>query len=141
MFRFEKLNVWHRSVEFAGFIYDATEHFPAKEQFGLTSQLRRAAVSISANVAEGSSRVSNKDFSRFVEIAYGSLCETLSHLVIAKSRRLLTDEEYDSLYASAEELARMLSALRNSLGKWKPEIEGSEELSTLHPPLSTNTRG
>ena len=126
MFRFEKLSVWHRSVKFAGAIYDATEHFPAKEQFGLTSQLRRAAVSISANVAEGSSRVSNRDFSRFVEIAYGSLCETLSDLVIAKSRGFLTDDAHNSLYASAEELARMLSSLRNSLGKWKPEIDGSK---------------
>jgi four helix bundle protein len=102
-------------------VHEATEAFPAKERFGLTSQLRRAAVSISANIAEGSSRASNKDFSRFVEIAFGSLCETVSHLHISKSQRLLSDDKFTQLYAASEELSKMLSSFRNSLGKWMPE--------------------
>ena len=121
MFRFEKLDIWHKSIEFANKVYDATEGFPARERFGLTSQVRRSAASISANVAEGSSRVSNKDFSRFVEIAYGSLCETLSHLHLAKLRGLLSRDQFAMIDEKAEELARMLSSFRNSLGKWKTD--------------------
>jgi four helix bundle protein len=102
-------------------VYEATEAFPTKERFGLTSQLRRAAVSISANIAEGSSRASNKDFSRFVEIAFGSLCETVSHLYISKSQRMLSEDKFTQLYAASEELSKMLSSFRNSLGKWMPE--------------------
>jgi len=121
VFRFEKLDIWHKSIEFANKVYDATEGFPARERFGLTSQVRRSAASISANVAEGSSRVSNKDFSRFVEIAYGSLCETLSHLHLAKLRGLLSRDQFAMIDEKAEELARMLSSFRNSLGKWKTD--------------------
>lgn len=121
MFRFERLDVWKKSTEFAGMVYRATETFPAKERFGLVSQLRRAAVSISANIAEGSSRASNRDFSRFVEIAFGSLCETISHMYIARSQGMIVEQQYAMLYDAAEELSRMLSAFRGSLGQWMPE--------------------
>ena len=121
MFRFEKLDVWHKSVEFAAAIYGLTERFPAKERFGLTSQLRRSAVSISANIAEGSSRSSAKDFSRFVEIAYGSLCESVSHLTIAVSQGFIARDESRMMYDQAEELGRMLTAFRSTLGQWKAQ--------------------
>jgi four helix bundle protein len=78
VFRFEKLEVWQNAIEFAGRVYDFTRPFPADERFGLTSQMRRAAVSISSNIAEGSSRNSDVDFRRFLEIAYGSLMEVVS---------------------------------------------------------------
>lgn len=126
MFRFEKLDIWKKSVDFASDIYRITESFPSKEQFGLTSQMRRSAVSISANLAEGSSRASNKDFARFVEIAYGSLCETVSHLYIAYKQKLLTNEQYKNLYRAADELARMLSSFRNSLGNWRADAVESK---------------
>jgi hypothetical protein len=67
MFGFEKLEVWQRSIEFADAVYSATRSFPADERFGLTNQMRRAAVSISSNIAEGSARISRKDFARFIE--------------------------------------------------------------------------
>lgn len=121
MFRFQKLDIWKRSLRFANSVYDVTESFPRKEQFGLTSQLTRSAGSIGANIAEGSSRASNKDFSRFIEIAYGSLCETLSHLCLARMRKLVAEDPFRKLYREAEELARMLSSFRNSLGKWKSD--------------------
>ena len=83
-FRFEKLDVWHRSVQLADSVYLVTRSFPSDERFGLTSQLRRAVVSISSNIAEGSSRRSDTDFARFIEIAYGSLMEVVSKLDIGR---------------------------------------------------------
>jgi four helix bundle protein len=126
MFRFEKLEIWQRSADYAGLVYDATEQFPGKERFGLTSQLRRAAASISANIAEGSSRSSDRDFSRFIEIAYGSLCETVSFLRLAYARGFIPQQDLRKLYESAEELARMLTAFRSSLGKWKSIDDANE---------------
>lgn len=119
MFRFQKLDVWRKSAAFADKVYEATEAFPRRELFGLTSQLRRSSVSISANIAEGSSRSSDKDFSRFVEIAYGSLCETVSNLLIARSRKFIVVDDCKRLYKDAEEVAVMLTAFRNALGDWK----------------------
>ncbi len=119
MFRFERLDVWHRSVAFANMVYEVTKAFPRTETFGLTSQIRRSASSVSANIAEGSSRGSDKDFSRFVEIAYGSLCETVSHMSIAKTQGFTSAADYDRLYHESEDLARMLASLRNTLGDWK----------------------
>jgi four helix bundle protein len=78
MFNFEKLDVWQEAIRFADLIYELTTTFPEQERFGLTNQMRRAAVSISSNIAEGSSRLSRVDFARFVEIATGSLFEVLS---------------------------------------------------------------
>ncbi|NNJ24979.1 four helix bundle protein [Alienimonas chondri] len=115
MFGFEKLTVWRKAVDWADAVYDATAGFPADERFGLTNQMRRASVSVSSNIAEGSGRGSSKDFIRFIGIAYGSLMEVASQLHIARRRGFLTEERFESLYAEAEELARMLSGLRRSL--------------------------
>jgi len=115
MFRFEKLEVWRKAVDFAHRVYDVTARFPAEERFGLTGQMRRAAVSISSNVAEGSGRASHKDFAHFVEIAYGSLMEVVSQVQLAARRALLKQTDRDDMYAKAEELARMLSGLKTSL--------------------------
>ena len=115
MFRFEKLGVWQKAVEFADRVYAVTRGFPDDERFGLTSQMRRAAVSISSNVAEGSGRSSDKDFAHFVEIAYSSVMEVVSQSQIALNQEFLNQPDRDDLYARAEELARMLSGLRSSL--------------------------
>ena len=115
MFRFEKLDVWQKAVDFADRIYSVTRQFPSDERFGLTSQMRRASVSISSNIAEGSGRSSNKDFVRFVEIAYGSVMEVVSQLQIAFRQSFVAAEARDELYKNAEELARMLSGLKASL--------------------------
>ena len=110
MFNFEKLDVWHKAIEFADTVYSVTKGFPSDERFGLTNQMRRAAVSVSANIAEGTSRSSRSDYARFVEIATGSLFE-----VISKRLGLLSEADYLRLYAAAEEQSRMLSGLRRSL--------------------------
>jgi len=115
MFRFEKLDVWHRAIEFADTVYSITKNFPVDERFGLTSQMRRAAVSVSSNIAEGSGRVSDKDFARFIEIAYSSLMEVVSQSAIAQRQRLINEEQQQSVKQQALELARMLSGLRKRL--------------------------
>jgi four helix bundle protein len=94
-----------------------THSFPTDERFGLTTQMRRALVSISSNIAEGSSRSSDADFARFIEIAYGSLMEVVSQSMIAHRRSFMQEKPFRSLNEKAEELARMLSGLRNKLQK------------------------
>lgn len=115
MFKFEKLDVWQEAIKFSDLIYVLTRSFPVDERFGLTQQMRRAAASIAANVAEGSSRSSSTDFARFVEIAYRSLMETISHAAIAQRQSMLSDVDYQQLYDQADRLGRMLTGLRRSL--------------------------
>lgn len=117
MFRFEKFEVWQRAIDFADGIYAVTEEFPPDERFGLASQMRRAVVSISSNIAEGSSRSSDSDFARFVEIAYGPLMEVVSQATIAQRQAMLSDVRLSDIHHEAEKLARMLSGLRHSLMK------------------------
>ena len=115
MFGFEKLDIWQRAIEFADVVYSITRHFPIDERFGLTNHMRRAAVSISSNIAEGSSRNSRKDFARFIEIAAGSVYEVVSQSYIGRNQGFLTSEEFEVLYTAADEQSRMLSGLRRSL--------------------------
>src|SRR6266498_5447496 len=92
MFNFEKLDVWQKAIDFADLVYNHTRNFPADERFGLTNQMRRAAVSISSNIAEGTSRMSQIDFARFIEIATGSVFEVVSQAFIAKKQSFLTEK-------------------------------------------------
>src|SRR6266404_2278066 len=117
MFNFETLDVWQEAIRFADLIYELTDRFPNQERFGLTNQMRRAAVSISSNIAEGSSRSSHSDYARFVEIAAGSLFEVVSQATIGRNQGFLSDNEYQQLYQAAEKQSRMLSGLRKTLEK------------------------
>ena len=117
MFNFEKLDVWQRAIDLADLVYSMSREFPEAERFSLTSQMRRAAVSVSSNIAEGSSRISRADFARFTEIATGSLFEVVSQAQIGLRQGFLSKEQHAVLYAAAEEQSRMLSGLRNSLVK------------------------
>ena len=132
MFRFERLEVWQNAIDFADDVYQATGTFPGEERFGLTSQIRRAAVSISSNIAEGSGRSSNKEFARFIEFSYGSVMEVVSHQQIALRRSYIGDQTRNELYDLAERIARMLSGLRTSLTGPRP--------STLSPRLGWRRR-
>src|SRR6476660_2785055 len=114
MFKFEKLMVWQKAIDFADLAYTVTKTFPSDERFGLTSQMRRASVSVSSNIAEGSSRNSNTDFARFVEISTGSLFETVSQAFVAKRQGFIADDGFQQIYHSAEEQGRMLSGLINT---------------------------
>jgi four helix bundle protein len=115
MFNFEKLDVWQKAIDFADVIYNETRAFPAEERFGLTNQIRRASVSISSNIAEGSSRSSKNDFARFTEIAAGSVFEVVSQAFVARRQGFLSEDQFRQIYDDAEEQSRMLSGLRRSL--------------------------
>jgi four helix bundle protein len=117
MFNFEKLDVWQEAIQFADLVYELSGNFPNDERFGLTNQMRRAAVSVSSNIAEGSSRVSRTDFARFVEIATGSLFEVVSQTTIALRRKMIAQSNYNKIYAAAEKQSKMLSGLRRSLSE------------------------
>src|SRR5207237_5838214 len=122
------------AIGFADLIYADTRSFPTAERVGLTTQLRRAAVSISSNIAEGSSRSSKIDFARFVEIAGGSVFEVVSECFVARRQNCLSDDNFRKIYAAAEEESRMLSGLRRSLLAAK---ELHAELPSLNTQLST----
>jgi four helix bundle protein len=115
MFGFEKLDVWQESLEVGDTVYELTREFPDYERFGLARQMRRAAVSISSSIAEGSSRASKKDSARFVELAYGSVLELVSQLHIAQRQESVDTATARSLYLQAEKIARMLSGLQSHL--------------------------
>ena len=115
MFNFEKLDVWRKAIDFTDLVYNQTRQFPSDERFGLTNQMRRAAVSFSSNIAEGTSRLSQTDYARFIEIATGSVFEVVSQAFIGRRQGFLNDEGFRSLYAAADEIGRMLSGLRKSL--------------------------
>lgn len=117
MFGFEWLEVWQKAIELSDRVYALTRSFPSDERFGITSQLRRSAVSIASNIAEGSGRGTNRDFTRFVEISYSSLMELITQTTIAKRQGFLSQADFDQTYELSEQIARMLSGLRSSLAQ------------------------
>ena len=114
-FGFEKLIVWQESRKLVKRVYDLTEKFPKIETYSLASQIHRSVVSVSANIAEGSSRSSRKDFCRFIEISYGSLTETLNHLYLAVDLNYIDNESFEKIKPLIIGIAEKLSALRRSL--------------------------
>ncbi|MDD5321341.1 MAG: four helix bundle protein [Methylococcales bacterium] len=96
-------------------VYRVSALFPAEEKFGLTSQIRRAAVSIPANIAEGAERSGTREFLQFLGIASGSLAETETFLILAERLRMATKEQITPLQAQAGDIGRMLNGLKRSL--------------------------
>lgn len=115
MHRFKDLEIWKRSRIFCSKIYAETANFPENEKFGITNQLRRASVSIPSNIAEGSSRASNKELSRFLEIAIGSAYEIETQLLISNDLKFLEFETLESLLNELEEIIKMISKFRTTL--------------------------
>ncbi len=108
---FRKLAVWRKSHEFALAVYAATTAFPVNETYGLTSQLRRAALSIPANIAEGCGRETNGELRRFLFVASGSASEADYFLLAARDLGMLKSADYETLQAELEQIKRMLSGL------------------------------
>ncbi len=115
-FNFEKLDVYRKAEDLASQIYGLTKEFPKEEAFGITSQLRRAAVSIALNIAEGSARP-KKDFSRFVDMARGSVLECVAIVQISLKQKYIKEETVERLRTQLEEISKMLSGLKSSLNR------------------------
>ena len=111
----EKLDVWKMSVEMVTKVYEYTKAFPADERFGLTSQIRRAAVSIPANIAEGAARQHDKEFLQFLFVAQGSASELETELLIAQNLGYLHPERSKELYEEINTIARMIVGLAKSV--------------------------
>ncbi|MFC4749391.1 four helix bundle protein [Flavobacterium branchiicola] len=94
VFSFEKLEVWQNSRIFILEVYKLTSQFPSNESFGITSQIKRSSSSIVTNIAEGTSRNTNKDKAHFLTISYSSAMETLNHLIISKDLNYISENEY-----------------------------------------------
>lgn len=114
-FNFENLEVWQKARNLNKIVYTLSRNFPATEEFGLCSQMRRASVSVSSNIAEGVSRTSPRDQIRFIEIAYASLMELFCQIQIAEDVGLAEDSFAEQLRPQIKEIAAMLSGLRKSI--------------------------
>ena len=114
VYPFEKLRVWQSARSLVKKVYQTTKTFPRGEMYGLTSQTNRAAVSVAANLAEGSSRTSRKDQAHFSQIAYSSLMELACLLIVAVDLEFLSADEETVLREEIEAVSRQLNALRNT---------------------------
>ncbi|MBL7897215.1 MAG: four helix bundle protein [Crocinitomicaceae bacterium] len=117
VYSFESLSVWNKSRALVKLVYKVTAEFPADERFGLISQMRRASVSVSSNIAEGSTRWGNRDQARFYEISFGSLIEILNQSILANDLEFIEKTELQKIRNMVDEIARMLNALHTSAKK------------------------
>ena len=109
------LDAWKKSVDFVVMIYKMTESFPKEEKFGLTSQIRRAAVSIPANIAEGAARKSDKEFLQFLFVSQGSTSEVETEILIAYRLGFLSDSNFELINKTLDDIGRMITGLSNHL--------------------------
>ena len=112
---FRQLTVWGKAHQLALAIYKATKEFPKEELYGLTSQIRRAGMSIPTNIAEGCGRNTDADFARFLQMAMGSASETEYQLILARDLEFISNENYERLHNDVEEVKRMLASLLKTL--------------------------
>ena len=118
VYSFEKLECWQQARQLAVWIYHSTTNFPAEEKFGMISQMRRAAISIASNIAEGTSRKTSKDQSHFSTISYSSTIELLNDLIIANDLNFLPAEKYMEGREKIEKQTLLIAGLRKSQQKF-----------------------
>jgi len=116
-YSFEKLDVWQKARQLVVKIYRLTAKFPSEEKFGLVSQIKRATISITSNIAEGTSRSSLKDQIRFTEIAYGSALEVYCQLVSSVDLGFISENDFQEIDLHLKEVTNKLNALKNSQEK------------------------
>lgn len=117
MFHFENLIAFQKARALVNHVYDLQDHFPPTEKWALGDQIRRAAVSITSNIAEGMGRTSLKEQVHFLEISTGSLMEVYSQLLIAVDRKFITQTDFDSISSELQDVSKLISGLRLSLIK------------------------
>jgi four helix bundle protein len=115
MNNYKDLKIWQKSVDLAVRIYEITQSFPKEEMYGLTMQMRRSAVSISSNIAEGAGRNSKKEFNNFLGISNGSACELETQLIISHRAKLIDQSIFTSIQLQIEEVQKMNWSLKKSL--------------------------
>lgn len=115
MHRYKELEIWNRAIELTRHVYSLSKSFPEDEKFGLTSQIRRAVVSIASNIAKGAGRNSNKEFNQFLGIAIGSIHEVETQLIISNKLGLTSEMEIDDLLQRIQELIKMTISLKSKL--------------------------
>ncbi|MFA5986692.1 MAG: four helix bundle protein [Parcubacteria group bacterium] len=113
--RYEKLTVWQKSMDLVEVIYCVTQKFPLNEQYGLSAQMRRCAVSIPSNIAEGSRRNSNKDFHHFVTMAFGSGAELETQLHISRRLHYIEEVDFQNTIRQITEVMKMINKFRSGL--------------------------
>jgi four helix bundle protein len=109
------LDVWKKSLDFVNQIYKLTAQFPDQEKFGLTSQMRRSAISVPSNIAEGAARSTKKEFINFLYISQGSIAELETQLLIAKNLDFAKDGDLNKLIVKLDEISKMIIGLQKSL--------------------------
>ena len=114
-FTYEKLEVWQKARVLVKDVYSLSSRFPNEERFGLTNQLNRAVVSVPSNIAEGCGRLSFKERIHFLEIAYGSLMEAMTQIILASDLNYITIEELNNIRDNIIEIAKMINGLRKNL--------------------------
>ena len=114
VFSFEKLKVWQEAIDLSVEVYSITKNFPTDEKYGITSQLKRASNLISANIAEGTSRITNKDKAHFSTIAFSSTMEVLNHIILCHKLQFMNEEIYNGLREKIYKISNMLNALRKA---------------------------
>jgi four helix bundle protein len=114
-FKFEDLIVWQKALHLTEIIDSTTKFFPKDELYVLTSQIKRAADSTALNIAEGSTGQSNAEFNRFLGFALRSSIEVVGCIFVAKSRKIISEDDFNLIYEKEEELTKMIQALRKKL--------------------------
>lgn len=112
---FKDLKIWQKGIEIIKDVYTLTRHFPREELYGLTSQVRRSAISIPSNIAEGFKRYHNKEYSQFLHIALGSAAELETQLIIAKELGFITEDKLTDILEKLDHVSKMISSLLNKL--------------------------
>lgn len=115
MHNVKELKLWQKAIELTVDVYEATSDFPTEERYGLTSQMRRSAVSIPSNIAEGAGRNSNKEFNQFLGISNGSSYELMTQVVVANRLKMLDDKVSEPLLQKLDELQKMTYNLKKKL--------------------------
>ncbi len=112
---YRDLETWQKAIELVEEVYEETRSFPKEEVYGLVSQMRRAAVSVASNIAEGQGRDSTNEFLRHLSIAYGSLCELQTQMIISHKLNYLNQQTYERFEDASASVARLVNGLANSL--------------------------